>query len=98
MPRPDLQSNVKRLILTPSDEFHQRDLERLNYALSWALAEVILKTGRNTDLATSKLRADLRVLSTQPLATIRDDVFAGRYNTDLSYLANEVHAYSERVR
>jgi hypothetical protein len=98
MPRPELQNNVKRLILTPSDEFHQRDLERLNYALSWALAEVILKTGRNTDLATSKLRADLRALTTQPLSTTRDGVFAGRYDTDISYMAKGVHAYSERVR
>jgi hypothetical protein len=76
MPQPDLQSNVKRLILTPTDEFHQRELERLNYALSWALAAVIIPAARNSDSQTSKLRADLRALTTQPLSTTRDGVFA----------------------
>ena len=95
---PDIQQNVKRLVLTPSDEFHQRDLERLNYALSWALANVILQTTRDTDPKTSKLRTDLRALTTQPLSATRDGVFAGRYDTDISYLAKGVHAYCERVR
>jgi len=98
MPGPDLQSNLRRLILTPSDEFHQRDLERLNYALSWALAAVIIPATRNSDPQTSELRADLRALTTQPFSTTRDGVFSGLYDADIRYLAKGVHAYCERVR
>lgn len=94
----DLQANVRRLLLTPPDEFHQADLERLNYALSWALASVILQANRDEDPRTSKLRTDLRVLSNQPLAAVRDGIFAGHFDSDIGYLAKAVHAYAERMR
>jgi hypothetical protein len=97
LPQSDLRKNIKRLLLTPAGEFHEGELEELNYALSWALTSVILQASREPSAPAPRLRNDLQFLSSHNLAAVRDGIFAGQFESAIDYLARNVHSFVQRT-